>query len=148
MYGLRPVGAVDGEIEYVKVTAGAAIAKHDPVTLKTDGQAELSGTGAPIYGIALEAASGSGVEILVARAPRLLVLGDSDETGDAMAADCEGGRVDRIGNSGAVLVDISTLAQAGDGTDTGQMLIRKANPQGFGFDSDTSIALLEVVERQ
>lgn len=147
MYNPRIVGSGTNEYESVTVTSGAAIAKNDFVTLKTDGQAEPTAAGNPIFGIAMEAASGSGVVINVYRAFKgMLVMMDADQVGTTLTSAHVGGRVDTVGSTGAQLVDSSTIAQVGDGTDTGQLLIKAVNPQGFGFDSDTSITLCEIAE--
>lgn len=147
MNGFKVVGVSVGEPEIVSRTAGGTIAANDPVTLKTDGQVEVATAGDIILGVALEAAtSGNAVNVQVGE--RLRVLADSDETGDAMAADLVGARFDITGTTGAVKVDVSTAAQDGDGTDTGQLVLLEANPQGYGFDSDTSVGLFEIIERQ
>lgn len=134
-------------VEMKSYTAGATITANDLVTLKTDGQVEPTTAGDVILGVAVTSAS-SGGTVYVFQGARLKVMGDSDEAGDAMASDMVGARVDITGATGAQQVDISTALQAGDGTDTGQLIVIEANPQGFGFDDDTSLAILEVVERQ
>jgi hypothetical protein len=148
MNGFKVVGSTTGLVEYVTQVSHGAIAKGDPVTLKTDGQVEHTPAGHPIYGVAINAATGAGQAVTVAKAVGLLVLADSDEVGDNMAADLIGARVDITGASGAKKVDVSTALQVGDGTDSGQLLVVKNNPQGYGFDADTSICICEVKEVQ
>lgn len=149
MYNPRIVGSGTVGYEFMDVTAGAAIAKNDFVVLKTDGQAEPVASGAPIYGIALNAASEAGDSIRVARAFKgMVVMIDADQVGTTLTSAHVGGRVDITGATGAQLVDSSTVAQVGDGTDTGELLIKEVNPQGYGFDSDASILLCEIAEVQ
>jgi hypothetical protein len=146
MFGFKFVGC-DGEPEVLKRTAGGTIEAGDLVHLKTDGQVEVVAAGEPILGVAL-AASTSGNPVYVLRGNRLRGLMDSDEAGDAMAADQVGSRVDMVGATGAMQIDISSKAQAGTDGDTGQLIIRAANPQGYGFDTDTSIGIVEIIEAQ
>lgn len=146
MYNPRIVGSPN-QYGTIKVTAGEAIAKNDFVTLLTDGQAEATGAGEGIFGIALEAAAASGDKITVARAyPGMQVMMDNDNVGTTFAATHVGARFDTTGSTGAQLVDTSSAAQ--DGTDTGQLFCIEYNPQGFGFDKDTSIGIFEIAEIQ
>lgn len=146
MYNPRYVGNVN-EDDTITLTSGAAIAKNDFVYIVTDGQVEACAAGAGIFGIALEAASGSGESILVLRArPGMKVIMDNDNTGTTFASTHVGGRFDITGSTGAQLVDTSTVAQ--DGTDSGQLFCLEYNPKGYGLDSDTSIGLFEIAEIQ
>lgn len=147
MYNPRYVGCMN-EPENKIVTAGEAIKKYDFVTIKDDGTVEVTAAGEPIYGIALQAiASGStGLILRAGNGARIKVMMDNDNVGTTFASTHVGARFDIIGSSGAQLVDTSSAAQAGDGTDTGQLVCVEYNPQGFGFDADTSIGLFEVVE--
>jgi hypothetical protein len=147
MFGLKFVGA-RGESEVRPYTSGGAIAVNDPVTIKTDGQVEKSAAGNPIHGIAETAVAGASLTVYVRVGSRMKVLMDNDNAGTAFAASHVGARFDIIGNSGAVQVDTSTVAQVGDGTDTGELLCLAYNPKGYGFDDDTSIGLFEIVEEQ
>lgn len=146
MYGFKVVGAESG-LQIKHAVAGGTIKAGDPIILQTDGQAELCAAGDPILGVAMNDAAATET-VYYQTGYRLRVLADSDEDGDAMAADLRGARVDITGNAGEVLIDISTAKQTGDGTDTGQLLLVENNPQGWGFDDDTSIGLFEVIERQ
>jgi len=147
MYGFRVVGAESGlQIRKARIGAGEIIAEHDPVTIKTDGEVYVADAGDVIDGVALEAAIDGG-DIHYKGGNRLLVLADNDNDGTTFAVTHEGSRCDMIGTTGAVLVDTSSVAQVGNGADTGQLLCRKFNPQGYGFDDDTSIGLYEVRER-
>lgn len=147
MYGAMFIGA-EGEVEVRSGTSGAAIAVKDLVNFLTDGQLEPATTGDPIAGVAINAATGSGTTVYFVTGNRLKVLMDNDNTGTTFASTHVGARFDMIGATGAQVVDTSTVAQAGDGTDTGQLLCVGYNPQGYGFDSDTSIGMYVVAERQ
>lgn len=146
MYNARVVKK-SAESTIVTLTAGEAIAANDFVTILTDGQAEVSGAGEGIFGIALEAASASGKKVRVLRAhPGMVVMMDNDNVGTTFAATHVGARFDIVGSTGAQLVDTSTVKQ--DGTDDGQLFCIEYNPQGYGYDSDTSIGLFEIAEIQ
>jgi hypothetical protein len=147
MYGARFVGS-EGEVSIEKGTSHGAIAVNDLVTVKTDGQVEVSAAGDLIAGVAISAATGAGVTVYYLRGAGLKVIMDNDNTGTTFAATHVGGRFDHTGTTGAMLVDTSTVAQTGGTADTGGLLCLAYNPQGYGFDSDTSIGLFQIVERQ
>ena len=145
MYNARVVKK-DSEATVVTLEAAETIAKNDFITILTDGEAEVSAAGEGIFGIALEAATdGNPVRVLRAH-PGMVVMMDNDNTGTTFAASHVGARFDITGASGAQLVDTSTVAQ--DGTDAGQLFCIEFNPQGYGFDGDTSIGLFEIAEIQ
>ena len=137
----------EGEAHVEKVVAGGTVTAKDLVNLMTDGQAELASTGDPIFGQALNSAT-SGGDLYVLRGSRMQFIMDNDNTGTTFAATHVGGRFDLAGATGAQVIDTSTVAQVGDGTDTGQLLCIAYNPKGFGYDSDTSLGIFEVIERQ
>lgn len=146
MYNPRVVKK-DSEATVLTLTAGEAIAANDFVTVLTDGQVEVAAAGEGIFGIALESASASGDTIRVLRVhPGMVVMMDNDNVGTTFAATHVGARFDITGGKGAQLVDTSTAAQ--DGTDSGQLFCIAYNPQGYGYDSDTSIGLFEIAEIQ
>jgi len=148
MYNPRLVGSPNN-YETMKCVAHGAIKKNDFVTLKTDGQAEVTAAGNAIFGVALEAASGAGKSFTVLRvSPGVRFIMDNDNIGTTFAATHVGARFDMIGNSGEMLVDTSTVAQLGTGADTGQLFCVEYNPKGFGLDDDTSIGVFEVAEIQ
>lgn len=137
----------EGEPHVEKVVSGDTIAAKDLVTLQTDGQAEVTGAGEPIFGQALNAAT-SGADLYVLRGSRMQFIMDNDNVGTTFAASHVGARADTIGGTGAQKIDTSSVAQVGDGTDTGQVLLIAYNPKGFGYDTDTSLCIAEVIERQ
>lgn len=145
MYNPRVVKK-DSEASIVTLEAAETIAVNDFVTILTDGEAEVSGAGEGIFGVALEAATdGDNVRVLRAH-PGMTVIMDNDNLVATFSADHIGGRMDITGTTGAQLVDTDTVAQ--DGSDSGQLFCIGYNPQGYGFDSDTSIGLYEIAEIQ
>lgn len=147
MYGARFVGA-DGPVIVESGLSHGAIAVNDLVTVKTDGQVEVSAAGDVIAGVALNAASGAGTRVYYISGERCYVLMDNDNTGTTFASTHVGGRFDHTGTTGAMLVDTSTVAQTGGTADTGGLLCVAYNPQGYGYDDDTSIGLFRIIERQ
>lgn len=137
----------EGEAHVIKVPAGEAIAANDLVVMKTDGQAELLAVGELVFGQALNAVTAAGADLYVLRGDRMQFIMDNDNTGTTFAASHIGGRFDGGGATGAQVIDTSTIAQTGTG-DTGQFLAIDYNPQGFGYDSDTSLGIFAVAERQ
>ena len=157
MNGARIVGCGVGEPEIKSGTSPEALAVGDLVVFRTDGQLELvdGGAGTPasgdtISGVAISAATAAGQTVYFVTGERLRILMDSDETGDAMAADMVGATFDVTGTTGAMKVDISTADQAGTTDMAQQLLCLENNPQGYGLglDSDTSIGLFEIIKRQ
>ena len=145
MYNARVVKK-DSEATVVTLEAAETIAANDFITILTDGEAEVSAAGEGIFGIALEAAT-DGDDVRVLRAhPGMVVMMDNDNTGTTFADSHIGARFDITGTAGAQVVDTSTVAQ--DGTDAGQLFCIAYNPQGYGYDSDTSIGLYEIAEIQ
>jgi len=148
MYNPRLIGSVN-EYGTIKLTAHEAIAKNDFVTIVSDGDAECTDTGDPIFGIALEAADAADDIITVARIqPGMQFLMDNDNDATTFAATHVGGRFDITGATGEMIVDTSTVAQVGGGAETGQLFCIEYNPKGWGMDSDTSIGVFEVAEIQ
>lgn len=147
MYNPRLVG-YNGTPSTMKVEAGETINEHDFVNFVADGQVEAADTGDPIFGVALEDAS-SGDDFLIMKIePGMRFLMDNDNTGTTFASTHVGARFDITGNTGEMIVDTSTADQAGDATDHGQLFCLEYNPQGYGYDSDTSIGIFQVAEIQ
>lgn len=145
MYNPKTVTTI-AQSNIMSFTAGEDIKARDFVVIITDGEVEVAATGEGIFGVALADAD-SGDTVSVERAyPGMRVLMDNDNVVTTFAATHVGARFNIIGASGAQLVDTSTAAQ--DGTDTGQLFCVGFNPQGHGFDADTSIGLFEIAEVQ
>lgn len=145
MYNARVVKK-SAEATVVTLEAAETIAANDFITILTDGEAEVTGTGEGIFGIALEAAT-DGDDVRVLRAhPGMVVMMDNDNDSTTFADSHVGARFDITGGTGEQLVDTSTAAQ--DGTDSGQLFCIEYNPDMNGFSSDTSIGLFEIAEIQ
>lgn len=147
MYGARILGSKDAA-EFKHGTSGAQITAGDLVVYKTDGQLEPATAGDVVAGVALNSVAGSGSTVYFVAGKGLRVIMDNDNTGTTFASTHVGGRFDMTGATGAQVVDTSTVAQAGNGTDGGQLICLEYNPQGYGLDTDTSIGVYEIVEVQ
>jgi hypothetical protein len=73
----------------------------------------------------------------------MVVLMDNDNDTETFAATHVGEWGDFVGGTGAMIVNSDTLS-----TTKAQLQCLAYNPQGFGYDSDTSIGLFYVAERQ
>lgn len=148
MYNPRIVGS-SSEYGTIELAAHEAIAVNDFVTIVADGQAEVTDAGDPIFGVALESASSAGDIITVAKVvPGMQFIMDNDNTGTTFASTHVGARFDITGTTGELLVDTSTDAQVGDGTDTGQLFCLEFNPAINGYKDDESIGIFQVAEIQ
>lgn len=125
-------------------TAGGTIAANDPVSPKTDGQFEVTAVGAPIWGIAMEAAV-SGELFYVMRPIKGVTKFwmESDQVGDTLASDLESAKFDIVGATGNVRVDVSTAAQVGDGTDSGQVALAEYTTLVDSVDSKIGVFTIE-----
>jgi hypothetical protein len=150
-YGLKYVGSmttpgVEPMVKTrLKVKASTTITKGDPVNIEA-GYVNLAGGTERIFGVANEtvvgnAAATSQVEIIVAREGDLYLV-DNDNDSTTFAATHPGTYFDTTGTTGAVQVDTSST------TTSGQLLCVEYNPKGLGVDSDTSMGLFTIAERQ
>lgn len=150
MNGFRYVGNLFGSAEPLTqrflITASEVITKGDLLTLtsgKLDSGTDVAGT--KIIGLANETVTGNSggtnyCEVIIPR-PGDLYIGDNDNDGTTFAATHVGTYFDVLSAaSGSQQVDTSTTAT------TGQLLCIEYNPQGHGFDSDTSIGLFSPAE--
>lgn len=147
MVGLMVVGNSYGNLELQKKVSGAAVTANDPVTPKTNGRFQLSTVSEPIYGVALNTCTAAGQTLYVVVGKGLRVLASNDNIGTTFAATHVGAKFDLIGATGAVLVDTSTVTQAGTAADVGQVKCLEYNPQGYGYDTDTTVGLFEINEQ-
>jgi hypothetical protein len=151
MYGLKYVGSMTtpGVQPMVrggyKVKASQTITKGDPVNIE-DGYINLAAATERIFGVANEtvvgnAAGTSKVDVIVAREGDLY-LADNDNDTTTFAVTHPGTYFDTISTTGIIQVDTSST------TTSGQLLCVQYNPQGYGVDSDTSVGLFTIAERQ
>jgi hypothetical protein len=142
------VGTRDGNNVLIKKeVAGGTVKAGDLVTAKTNGKYQVAAAGAPIAGVAINDAVDTGV-LNIQTGIGLRILMQNDNVGTTFAATHKNAFFDITGGSTAQLVDTSTVLQAGDGTDSGQLKCVEYNPQGYGYDSDTTMGLFEVNEKQ
>lgn len=149
MYGARYVGNLNGGVGAITrrflVKATEVIAKGDWITVDDGtGKVDVAAANEPLMGVANEAVTGNAggtnkVEIILAM-PGSLFLMDNDNTTETFAQDDVGEWTDITGTTGAQQVDTNTDGATPD-TDSQQLLCMEYNPQGHGFDSDTSIGL-------
>jgi hypothetical protein len=153
MYGLKyyknlfgsPQPLVNSGCPDIRVKASQTITKGDPVNIEA-GYWNLAAATEKIFGIANETVVGnaggtSKLEVIPVREGDIFIA-DNDNVGTTFAATHPGTYFDITGTTGAVLVDTSST------TTTGQLLCVEYNPQNLGLDSDTSIGLFMIAERQ
>lgn len=141
MYGAIPVGSrFSAPTLHKKYDGGGTFAKGDFVKLSSGELVVATAGDTNILGVALAAGTSSSVNVAVDVTPGLMVIMDNDNVGTTFAATHVGTKFDITGSTGAHLVDTSTT-----GT-TGNLLCLAYNPQGYGFDTDTSIGLFSVDE--
>ena len=150
MYGAKWVGNYQGgtaPIAKFLIKATEVIAKGDLLTID-DGTGKVdvvaSGGNEPLLGIANETVTGNSggtnkVEVILALHGSKWIM-DNDNTSETFAQDDVGEWVDVIGGTGACIVDTDTDG-ATPGSAKSTLLCLEYNPQGYGYDDDTSIGL-------
>lgn len=145
-YGARVVGNLNGGESVIRdFVGGGTFAAGDFVKFEgTTGQIVVATAGDEILGVALEAGTDGATGVKVDITPQMLVIMDNDlDTQTSIdATDCLE-YADFTGGTGAMQVNTNTHS----GTQA-QLLLLQNNPQGFGLDSDTSVGLYLVVERE
>jgi len=145
MYGAKVVGSLWG-LDRVsrEFNAAGTFAAGDFVMLdESTGEVVVATAGSSILGVANEAATNASTKVSVDITPGMLVLMDNDNAVETFAATHVGEWGDFTGGTGAMQVDSNTLSST-----KAQVQCLEYNPQGYGFDSDTSIGLFFVAERQ
>jgi hypothetical protein len=128
---------------FIERDGGGTFAKEDFVKSDGSGEVVVGTAGATILGVANEAGTSSSENVQINVTPYLVVIMDNDEVGGAFAATNVGDYGDFIGGTGAMQVDTSDLS-----TTKAQLYTLAYNPQGFGFDADTSVGKFLVVETE
>lgn len=143
MAGFIPVGSRAGiSSVYADFLSGATLARYDSVKLSS-GELALGTAGDALVGVNMEESvtnASEGVQVDIT--PYMLVIADNDGVGGAATVANVGEYADLIGATGAQLIDTSTFS-----TTVATFRMTELNPQGYGFDSDTSIGLFEIAER-
>jgi len=132
-------------------------AQFDLVNIQ-NGQIEIVDAGETIAGYVVDktAISSSSTDVQVDITPFMMLVMDSDTTGDDLAQDNIGELFDITGGTGAQIVDISETTAGEAATTSSQLILVKQN-DGSNWDAgdvrdnlagDTSIGMLMVVEAQ
>lgn len=145
MYGARVIKSLAGQDRiHMEFNAAGTFAANDFVMLDgSTGEVVVATAGSSILGVAKEAATNASTGVLVDITPNMVVLMDNDNDTETFAATHIGEWGDFTGGTGAMLVNSNTLS-----TTVAQLQALVYNPKGYGYDSDTSIGLFYVAERQ
>jgi len=145
MYGAKIVKSLVGaDRVHMEFNAAGTFAVNDFVMLDgSTGEVVVATAGSSILGLAKEAATNASTGVSVDITPYMVVLMDNDNDTETFAATHVGEWGDFVGGTGAMQVNSNTLSST-----KAQLQCMAYNPQGYGFDSDTSIGLFLVAERQ
>lgn len=144
MYGARVIKSLSGaDHVHMEFNASGTFAANDFVKFDDAGEIEVGAGASAILGVTREAGASGTDNVLVDISPHMVVLMDNDNDGATFAATDIGDYADFTGSTGAQVVDTSGL-----GTTVANLRCLEYNPQGYGLDSDTSIGLFFVVERE
>ena len=141
MYGAIPRGSLMGIAPVMlEKDAAGTFAAGDFVKFST-GEYVVGTAAAAVAGVAMEAATSASVDVLANVTPLMMVIMDADNDATTFASTHVGTYFDFIGATGAMYVDSSSTSST-----SGCMLCLEYNPQGVGYDSDTSIGKFVVIE--
>lgn len=145
MYGAKIVKSLVGaDRVHMEFNAAGTFAASDFVMLDgSTGEVVVATASSSILGVAREAATSASTAVSVDITPYMVVLMDNDNVAETFAVTHVGEWGDFIGGTGAMQVDSNTLSST-----KAQLQCMSYNPQGYGFDSDTSVGLFLVAERQ
>lgn len=144
MYGVRVIKSLSGADRVImQFNGGGTFAANDFVKFDDSGEIVVGTAGAGILGVALEAGTSSTDNIHVDVSSNMVVLMDNDNDSDTFAPTDVGLCGDFTGGTGAMQADTSSFSS----TIAGMRCIAY-NPQGYGKDSDTSIGLYFLTERE
>jgi hypothetical protein len=127
----------------MEFNGGGTFAINDFVKFDDSGEVTIGAGASGILGVAKEAGTNSTDNILIDITPNMVVLMDNDNDSDTFASTDIGLCGDFTGGTGAQQVDTSSLAAT-----IANLRCLAYNPQGYGYDSDTSIGLFFVTERE
>jgi hypothetical protein len=145
MTGARVIKSLSGQDRiHMEFNASGTFAANDFVIFDgSTGEVTVATAGNSILGVAREAATAASTGVSVDITPMMIVLMDNDNDVETFAVTHVGEWGNFIGGTGAMVVDSNTLSST-----KAQLQCLAYNPQGFGYDSDTSIGLFFVAERQ
>lgn len=145
MYGARVIKSLAGiDRVHMEFNAAGTFAASDFVMLDgSTGEVVVATASSSILGVAREAATNASTGVQVDITPYMVVLMDNDNDAETFAATHVGEWGDFTGGTGAMQINSNTLS-----TTKAQLQCLAYNPKGYGFDSETSIGLFLVAERQ
>lgn len=145
MTGARVIKSLSGQDRvHMDFNASGTFAVNDFVIFDgSTGEVTVATAGNSILGVAREAATSASTDVQIDITPMMVVLMDNDNDTETFAATHVGEWGNFIGGTGAMVVDSNTLSST-----KAQLQCLAYNPQGYGYDSDTSIGLFFVAERQ
>lgn len=145
MTGARVIKSLSGQDRvHMEFNAAGTFAANDFVKFDgSTGEVVVATAGNSILGVAKEAATNASTGVLVDITPMMVVLMDNDNDTETFAVTHVGEWGDFIGGTGAMVINSDTLSST-----KAQLQCLAYNPKGYGFDSDTSIGLFFVAERQ
>ncbi len=145
MYGARVIKSLSGQDRvHMEFNAAGTFAANDFAMFDgSTGEVVVATAGSSILGVAKEAATNASTGVLIDITPNMVVLMDNDNDTETFAVTHVGEWGDFTGGTGAMVINSDTLS-----TTKAQLQCLAYNPQGYGFDSDTSIGLFFVAERQ
>lgn len=145
---VRPLGSLfvtaDVIQEYDSNVTGA---ETDLVNVQ-DSQIEIADAGEHIIGVLMEDVTSASTNAQVNVTPGLQVIMDNDNDSATFAATDVGEFFDITGGTGAQIVNTDSKAAAQTTGSSGQLVCLEYNPQGFGYDADTSVGRYMIKEHQ
>ena len=145
MYGVKVIGSLyGGDRVHKEFNAAGTFAAGDFVMFDgSTGEVVVATAGSSILGVAKEAATSASEDVLIDITPNMVVIMDNDNDTETFAATHVGEWGNFTGGTGVMQVDSNTLSST-----KAQLQCLKYNPQGVGYDDDTSIGEFYVAERQ
>ena len=142
-YGARAVGSTLGISDVLmEFDGGGTFAAQDLVKFDGSGEIVVATAAAEYAGVALEAGTSSSEDVAVNVTPYLQVLMDNDNDSLTFAAAHVGEFFAFTGGTGAMQIDTDTAHVT---TQRGFICL-EYNPQGYGYDSDTSVGKFQCLE--
>lgn len=147
-FGLKWIGNAQGGTAPMRnylIKANEVLAKGDTLTIDDGtGKVKIAAADTPVLGIANATVTGNAggtnkIETILAL-PGTVWLADNDNNTDTFAQTDVGEWHDITGTTGAQQIDTDTGAAAPTSS-ASQWVALEFNPQGLGFDGDTSIGL-------
>ena len=145
MTGARVIKSLAGlDRIHMEFNAAGTFAANDFAIFDgSTGEVVVATAGNSILGVAREAATNASTNVSIDITPFMVVLMDNDNDTETFAATHIGEWGDFVGGTGAMVINSNTLSST-----KAQLQCLAYNPQGYGYDSDTSIGKFFVAERQ